>query len=137
MRILAQICLLCISMLLCGKTAQHNEAQRYRTVITMKNGAAISGISIFVHEGGEVKGCLFNEFGVTAIEFTYDTTRHKVKLHHVIKMLDKWYIKRVLRKDLRCVIEGLQRGEMSYHNERRHISYEFSPINESDDGATQ
>jgi hypothetical protein len=43
-------------------------------------------------------------------------------------MMDKWYIKRVLRKDLVLLMSSLQKGESEYFNERRKITYQFIPI---------
>jgi hypothetical protein len=71
---------------------------------------------------------LFNEFGITAIEFSYNPERDKVKLKHVIKMMDKWYIRRVLRKDIAQLMSLLYNGKTEYQNTRRNISYQFIPI---------
>ncbi len=90
--------------------------------------AYVSGVCVLQTDGDTVRGCLFNEFGVTALDFTYDSQRQKVKLHHVVKMLDRWYIRRVLRKDLAQLMIRLQRGETQYRNERRQITYQFTPI---------
>jgi hypothetical protein len=43
-------------------------------------------------------------------------------------MMDKWYIRRVLRKDIAQVMTGLQNGKSDYQNERRKITYQFTPI---------
>lgn len=103
------------------------ERCKYAACIEM-NGSYLSGICVLLKEDGIIKGCLFNEFGVTALDFTYQPERNKVKLHHVIKMIDKWYIRRVLRKDMAQVMTGLQNGKSDYQNERRKITYQFTPI---------
>ena len=128
------ICLLCISLLSVTKlhaqtTFPFSEGERckYAAYIEM-NGSYLSGICVLMKEDGIIKGCLFNEFGVTALDFTYQPERNKVKLHHVIKMIDKWYIRRVLRKDMAQVMTGLQNGKSDYQNERRKITYQFTPI---------
>ena len=128
------ICLLFISLLSVTRlhaqtTFPSSEGERckYAAYIDMK-GAYLSGICILLKEDGVIKGCLFNEFGVTALDFTYQPERKKVKLHHVIQMMDKWYIRRVLRKDMAQVMEGLQNGRSDYQNERRKIMYQFTPI---------
>ncbi len=97
---------------------------RYAASIEMPK-AYLSGICVLLREGDVVRGSLFNEFGVTALDFTYHPENQKVKLHHVISMMDKWYIRRVLRKDLAQLMLRLQQGETTYHNERRHITYQF------------
>lgn len=105
---------------------------RYNAVVEMPKGY-LSGVCILLHEGNEVRGSFFNEFGISAIDFTYRTDKDKVKLHSVFAMLNKWYIKRVLRKDLRQLLHRLQQGETSYRNERYKIDYRFMPMNDETD----
>lgn len=100
---------------------------RYAASIEMPK-AYLSGICVLLREGDVIRGSLFNEFGVTALDFTYHPESQKVKLHHVIKLMDKWYIRRVLRKDLAQLMLCLQQGETKYHNERRQITYQFNPL---------
>ena len=66
------------------------------------------------------------EFGITALEFTYQPQTKKVELIEVIAMLDKWYIRRVLKSDLQHVMENLLKGNPTYKDEKYHISYKFS-----------
>ena len=95
----------------------------------------VSGTCIMVREGNVIKGSIFNEFGISAMDFSYDADREKVKLHSVIGMLDRWYIRRVLKKDLRLVVQQLKQGKSEYENEKRHIKYSFVPtVNETEDG---
>lgn len=86
----------------------------------------ISGMCILVKDGDDVKGGVFNEFGVSAINFTYNEKKEKVKILSVIKMMDKWYIRRLLRKDLRHVMQGLRQGCPTYENQKYKILYKFN-----------
>lgn len=103
------------------------ERARYTAVVEMPRGY-ISGVCILLREGGDVKGCLFNEFGLSAIDFTYNIKKDKVKLHSVMAMFDKWYIRRVLRRDLRELAHRLQKGETTYRDEKYKIDYRFTPL---------
>ncbi len=98
---------------------------RYNAVIEMKKGY-MSGVCILINDGGLVKGSLFNEFGISAMDFTYRPDRRKVKLLSVVKMLNKWYVKRVLRKDLAQLMEQLRKGAGEYKDERFKINYKFT-----------
>lgn len=107
------------------------ERMRYSAYIEMPKGY-ISGIMILKKvkrkkgkkvKGGEVRGCFFNEFGLTAMDFTYYPDKRKVKLGSVINMLDKWYIRRVIRKDLTHLMSRLEEGDSCYVNERQRITY--------------
>lgn len=88
----------------------------------------MTGICAMRYEDGVMKGCLFNEFGISALDFTYRPDKRKVRIEHAIKMLNKWYIKRVLRQDLLHVIDALGQGDTTYVNAKRHITYQFSPM---------
>lgn len=92
--------------------------------IEMRKGY-LSGICLLANDGQSVKGSLFNEFGVSTLDFEYVLSSKKVKLLGIAKMLDKWYIKRVLRKDLAQVMEKLKTGETSYQNDKYGINYQF------------
>ena len=134
MKRLALICLLFVSQLavmqlFAQSTFLETEGGRIRYAASIEMPKAyLSGICVLLREGNVVRGNLFNEFGVTALDFTYHPENQKVKLHHVISMMDKWYIRRVLRKDLAQLMLRLQQGETTYHNERRNITYQLKVI---------
>ena len=88
----------------------------------------VSGICILHRDGNTVHGSLFNEFGITALDFTYRLEKKKVKLHTVMPMMNKWYIRKVLKKDLRQLMTGLQNGETTWKDERYHIEYQLTPL---------
>ena len=91
-----------------------------------------------VREADVYHGVLFNEFGITALEFTYQPQTKKVELIEVIAMLDKWYIRRVLKIDLQHVMENLLKGNPTYKDEKYHISYKFSLMsNEENSNLTE
>ena len=107
---------------------------KYSAMIELPK-AYLSGVCILKTENDTITGCIFNEFGISAIEFVRYPGKKKAKILSVIKMLDKWYIKRVLNRDIAHVIDNLQKGEGQYRDERYKISYKFIPI--SDDHATE
>jgi hypothetical protein len=104
---------------------------KFTTTIEMPKGY-VSGICVIMLEGDVLKGSIFNEFGITAMDFTYQIHKEKVKLISVLPMLNKWHIKRVLKKDLKAVIKGLEQGKTTYENTRRHILYQFLPLSNAE-----
>lgn len=101
---------------------------RYSAMIELPK-AYLSGVCIMKTDGqGVVKGCLFNEFGISALEFTYRPGDKKVKLLNVIQMMNKWYIKRIISRDLAKVYQQLLEGNTTYRNEKYHITYKFTPL---------
>lgn len=121
--------------LLCLETAKaqslypENEGDKVRSsaMIEMPNGY-VSGVCVMYNDGTDVKASIFNEFGISAIDFVYYPLKDKVKLVSVIKMLDKWYIRKLLKSDLRKVVHRLRQGEGEYRNEKYKIDYKFSPL---------
>lgn len=107
--------------------ANDGESLHYSANVEMGK-AAISGICILANNNGAVNGSLFNEFGITIIGFTYDCVREKVKIKDVASKLNKWYIKRVLRNDLRCLMQTLQKGETSFSDTKHGITITLTPI---------
>lgn len=105
--------------------------QKYAATIEMKKGY-LSGICVIVVEDDCYRACLFNEFGISALDFTYLQSKRKVQLQHVIKMLDKWYIRKVLKRDLAHVIDNLLQGIPSYQDEKYHIKYQFALLKNSE-----
>ena len=129
-------CLLFISLLLSVLTSRlyaqttfpaDGESIRFTAYIEMEKGY-VSGICILHRDGDTVHGSLFNEFGITALDFTYRLERKKVKLHTVMPMMNKWYIRKVLKKDLRQLMTGLQNGETTWKDERYHIECQLTPL---------
>jgi len=108
---------------------------KYAATIELKKGY-ISGICVLGSEAEAYHGVFFNEFGITAMEFTYQPAKKKLKLVNVIKMLDKWYIKRVLKKDLAHVVDNLLNGISTYKDEKYHINYKFTLLQDNDEGNT-
>ena len=104
---------------------------KFNAMIEMPQGY-VSGVCVILREGDMFKGSIFNEFGITAMDFTFNPSKGKVKLVSVLPMLNKWYIKRTLKGDLKKVMQALERGETAYENQRRHIIYQFDPM--TDDG---
>ena len=135
MRLFILICLLFNSLLQNSAVAQdknllplhEGESIRYDAYIEMPQ-AYISGICILLYDEHVIKGSLINEFGITAIDFIYYPKKEKVKLCSVFGAMDKWYIHRVLRKDLAQLLQCLKQGETQYINKRRNITYNFKPV---------
>lgn len=70
-------------------------------------GADLSGILIVKKREGVMVGTLVNEFGIKAFDFELNSnvkgrlgSGKRVKLIDVVKFMDRWYIRRVLRRDI-------------------------------------
>lgn len=105
---------------------------RYAVQIDFKQ-AYISGVGILACQEEKIVGSVFNEFGVSALAFSYHPQKDKVKIISVIHQLNKWYIKRILKKDIRNLIAVLKDGGTSYKDEKYHITYTFTPLSTQDE----
>lgn len=103
---------------------------KYNATIEMKKGY-LSGICMLIRDKDSYKGSIFNEFGISVLDFTYQPVTGKVKLENVIQLLDKWYIKRLLKQDLSQVIKNLQNGISIYDNKKYKIHYQFTELEET------
>lgn len=85
----------------------------------------ITGICIMEkEEDGSVAGTLVSEMGVKAFDFTF--SGGKTRILNVMEPLDKWYIRRRLRKDFDRIMPILDSGGASY--KRSFTSYVFTPL---------
>lgn len=149
----ARITLLFLSFLcsLFTSVAQEKESEsgvdslltrRYAFEITMEKGH-ISGIMIAKESDDFIVGTMVNEFGVSALSFVYDKEKNKIKLQDVMSMLNKWYIKRVLKQDLTFCLHILYDtpyrkkhnyiitktiDKVSITNPKRKLTYSFMPL---------
>ena len=103
------------------------ERAKYDVKIDIRK-AYISGVCMMMKDEGIVKASIVNEFGLSAVDFTYNPSKDKVKILNVMSKMDKWYIKRVLRKDLRNIMHQLPQGIYTYENKKQHIIYTFNPL---------
>lgn len=122
-------------------------AQEYNLLMQVR-GQEITGICVIsTTPENEVVGTVVSEFGVKAFDFTY--ANGKAQVLNVIAMLDKWYIRKVLRKDLAFILENLPQrqdavkkkrrlsflpnGDIEMKNERFNIRYTFTPMDHETD----
>ena len=98
------------------------------------NGGYISGVCAMLKDDGLIKCSLFNEFGISVLDFIYYTDKDKVKIVGAAAFINKWYIKRTLKKDLRHIIHAMKEGRASYINIKRNIHYEFTPLDNATEG---
>ena len=107
--------------------SSEGERARYSVQIDVKK-AYISGICGMLFEEGKLKASVVNEFGFSAMDFEYDPQKDKVKIINIVKKLDHWYIKRVLKCDLRILIHNLRQGIYKHENTKYEITYSFQPL---------
>lgn len=115
--------------------SSEGERARYSVQIDVKK-AYISGICGMLFDEGKLKASVVNEFGFSAMDFEYDTQKDKVKIINIVKKLDHWYIKRVLKRDLRILIHNLRQGIYKHENTKYEITYSFQPLQPITEEAT-
>ena len=119
-------------------------SQEYDLLIKFR-GQEMTAICVLeFHQG--IVGTVVNHFGVKVFDFIYPDSgeKKKLRLFNVIKPLNKWYIRRVLRRDLTFILSNISKprhvvnkrrrlevaptGQISVSNERYGIDYLFTPI---------
>lgn len=124
--------------------SQENVSQlvRYTFQIERSN-SVVSGILITTENNEEIRGSMINEFGVSALDFIYTKKKEKIKIFNVINFLNKWYIKRVLKNDIKYCLHILydvptkrnsnyevekSQEQTSIINNKWHLKYTFTPL---------
>ena len=128
-----------------GLSASAQNLRRYALFIDLPKGAHISGICLIRMEGDRGVMSVVNEFGVKAFDAVCPGAKGRVKLPYVMALLDKWYIRRVLSRDLSVLfrpdcrlprhrtLERREDGTMVLTNRRHKITYRLKPL--KDDAA--
>ena len=130
------LCLL-VCLLLLATDLQAQSVSGMSVEISFEKGG-ITGVCLLRKEEQTVSGTIMNEFGIKVFDFVYYPQRDKLRLFNVIEMLDKWYIRRVVRRDLKQVLPHLPPvSEYRYENRKRHIHYLFTPLPTTEDEATE
>lgn len=118
------------------------ESRSYNLLIQIR-GKELTGLCIMDGSPGQhVVGTIVNDFGTKIYDFTYDG--RKARVLNVIKPIDRWYIRRVLRGDMAFIIANLDKpgetvinkrtivhlpdGEIQATNKRFKIKYTFTPL---------
>ena len=83
------------------------DADRFSFSISMPKGY-LSGVLITNESDDSINGSMINEFGISAVDFTYSRRNGKFRLVSVISFLDKWHIRRMLGNDLRFCLRILK-----------------------------
>lgn len=87
-----------------GDSICHKE---YQLVVGTKNNTTISGIMIMECDprSSNINGTIINEFGIKVFDFSI--SQNKMRLINIFAPIDKWYIRKVLRKDLNFIVKRL------------------------------
>lgn len=103
----------------------------YETTIDLPE-ANISGILIMVRtDENNINASIVNEFGLSLMDFSYNEKREKIKLHNVMSKLNRWYIKRMLKNDLKQALKAMRKGDNEHYNKRHNIKYTFHSIDDA------
>ena len=121
MRWILHIILLFLVPRLCS--AQYS---RYTVQIDIQD-AYISGICIMVDEDETIKASIFNEFGISTFGYEYHKKKERVKITQIGATINRWFIKRQLKKDLRSVMKQLP-NKVVFENKKYKLKYTFTPL---------
>ena len=145
-------CLLLSSLLLMAVVAEAGTfllplagRQQYSVLIRAR-GVELTGVCIIKTDSvGDSRGAIVNEFGIHALDFTLSADRRRVRLQNVMPQMDRWYIRRVVRSDLRLLFGATAAGErkgrrtvtqdadgtLTLTNTRYNITYSLKKIDDS------
>lgn len=116
----------------------------YSVVIDVR-GRQITGICMInTATDGSAVGTIVNEFGIRAFDFTFDG--QKATVQNVFPPINKWYIRRVLNRDMAFLLTNMHTnttvekgkrtitvspsGDITLTNRKYKISYTFKPLDD-------
>jgi|SRR5574344_185377 hypothetical protein len=121
----------------------NGEKVEYGIILQFRD-VQITGLCIMKLTEGNVAGSVINEFGIKAFDFVYLKDKNKIILSNMIKYLDKWYIRSVIRRDWLFLMnagteEGkrvvrrrelllTEEGNIELKNNKHKLSYTFNPL---------
>lgn len=126
------------------------EGRQQFTVFISARGMELTGVCIIRTDEEGSRGAIVNEFGVHALDFTLSSDRRKVKLLNVMPVMDHWYIKKVVRGDLKYLFLATETpqskgkrtvtveddGTVTLENMKYRLKYSLKPINNTQDDET-
>lgn len=108
-------------------------ASRYSVRIEMSQ-AYIGGICIVKGDESCLTASVVNEFGVSMVTFRYDLNKGKVKIVNCIRQLRRPFLRKVLKKDFRIILDlytTFEEGNVlpiRHVNSKYNITYNFIPL---------
>ena len=93
--------------------------------------SCLSGICIMVNNEGTIASSIINEFGISLIDFTYSEKKNKIKIHSIIKPLNRWYIKRFIKRSLKNMMNVMKLGGTESIDNKNRIRYFFTLNNDT------
>ena len=109
-------CLIFIELLLLLLPCSATESKEYNLLMNAR-GREITAICMMnVEDDGSILGTIVTEMGIKVFDFSY--TDGKTKVMNVLASLNKWYIRKVLRKDLSFILSNIDGGKDVVYKKR-------------------
>lgn len=135
------------------QTGDSVSTRNYKIMIEVR-AQKMSGIAMMeLQSNNTIVGTIVTDFGIKVLDFYYYD--RNTQIMNVIAPLNKWYIRKVLKKDLSLIltivandahiaetakitkakrsIEKSNNGELRLTNHRYKIVYNLSPMNENNE----
>ena len=105
---------------------------KYSVQIDMSK-AYVGGLCIIKGDETSLNVSIVNEFGVSIMSFRYEHERDKIKLLNCIKQLRKPFVKKVLKKDFKIILneylaQDTQGLPIQHNNLKYNITYNLTPL---------
>lgn len=108
-----------------SQEAENSCIREYQLLMNVR-GNNISALCIMeIAQEDNIIGTVVNEMGMKVFDFTLQ--RGKIKILNVIAPLNKWYIRKKLRKDFLYMIPLLDQEEKFF--DKKQVKYTFTPMN--------
>lgn len=119
-------------LLFCCTRVSGQESRHYLSINLPKQG--FTGVCLAESDSLQIRGTIVNEFGIKALDFVYDKLSDQIRMPYIVKNLDKWYLRKVLKRDLKGILPRLcENSAFIYEGHKRKMTYNFVPLPPFDD----
>lgn len=142
LRLISLLLLLCQLPCMATENVDSVESREYNLLMQVRGQEVTSICMMNISPDGTIVGTVVSEMGMKAFDFTYE--RGKANVLNVVAFLNKWYIRKVLKKDLAFILSNmfdgkdivkkkrrlsfLPNGDIEAVNAKFNIHYTFTPM---------
>lgn len=95
----------------------------------------LSGICMVQLDNDVIVSSVVNEFALSTVTFQYEIRKDKIKIINIIKQLNNFYIKKIIKSDFKKIMKEYiipyhnnQSKDYEYENIQYNINYKLIPL---------
>ncbi len=112
---------------------KHDGEKKSYSITVKYKAMELQGILVVKQVEQSLRCTLVNQFGIKAFDFEYNIDKKRGKVSNAISFLDKWYIRRTIKRDLKKIFKNMDSlpvrdSAVDLSNLRLTIDYTIKPL---------